>query len=48
LLDVQDIDIQVSDSDANGIGTITADLMVNAYILPTKAETTNTTNSKQN
>jgi len=48
LLDVQDIDIQVSDSDANGIGTITADLMVNAYILPTKTETINTANSKQN
>ncbi|MDD3066669.1 MAG: hypothetical protein PHO48_02450 [Candidatus Gracilibacteria bacterium] len=48
LLDVQDIDIQVSDSDANGIGTITADLMVNAYILPTKTETTDTSTSKQN
>lgn len=42
LLDVQDIDIQVADNDANGIGTITADLMVNAYILPTKTEVAET------
>jgi hypothetical protein len=40
LFDIQDISIQMTDTAADKLGVITADLTINAYILPTQAQTT--------